>query len=121
MQEERPLTYHTVTLGELTHAGLAVAEISEPGLDGEPHTTKVLVPAGLPGERVTIAVEAAAIPPKRRKRNWKPFPRRVTITEIHEPSALRVQAPCPVFGVCGGCQLQHLQYPAQLEWKREVV
>ncbi|MGH2481707.1 MAG: class I SAM-dependent RNA methyltransferase, partial [Ktedonobacteraceae bacterium] len=79
------------------------------------------VPAGLPGEHVTIAVEAAATPPKRRKRHWKPFPRRVTITEIQQPSPLRIEARCPVFGVCGGCQLQHLQYTAQLEWKREVV
>lgn len=121
MREERPITYHRVTLGELTHAGLASAEISEPGPDGEPRVTTLAVPAGLPGECVTIAVEAPATPPKRHKRNWKPFPRRVTITEIHQPSPMRSEARCPVFGVCGGCQLQHLPYAAQLEWKREVV
>ncbi len=121
MREERPVTQHTVTLGALTHAGLATAQISEPGPDGEPRATTLAVPAGLPGERVTIAVEAAATPPKRHRRHWKPFPRRVAITEIHEASPLRIEARCPVFGICGGCQLQHLQYRAQLEWKREVA
>ena len=121
MRDERPSTFYTVTLGELARDGLALAEIVEPGPDGEPRTTTLHVPAGLPGERVTIAVEPPALPPKRRKRHWKPYPRRVTITEIHEPSPQRVQARCPVFGVCGGCQLQHLEYGAQLVWKREVV
>ena len=121
MRDERPLAYHTVTLGALTREGLAAAEISEPGPDGEMRATLLQVPAGLPGERVTIAVEPPAIPPKRRKRHWKAYPRRVEIVEIHEASPLRVQARCPVFGVCGGCQLQHLQYDAQLEWKRAIV
>ncbi|HET8843956.1 MAG TPA: class I SAM-dependent RNA methyltransferase [Ktedonobacteraceae bacterium] len=121
MREERPLTYHTVTLGALTRDGLARTEITEPGPDGEARSTVLQVSAGLPGERVTIAVEAAATPPKRRKRHWKPYPRRVEITQIHQPSPLRISASCPVFGICGGCQLQHLSYPSQLEWKSSIV
>ena len=41
--------------------------------------------------------------------------------EIRRESPKRARPFCPVFGTCGGCQLQHLSYPAQLEWKRNVV
>jgi 23S rRNA (uracil1939-C5)-methyltransferase len=33
----------------------------------------------------------------------------------------RTDPACAVFGACGGCQLQHLAYEAQLSHKREVV
>jgi 23S rRNA (uracil1939-C5)-methyltransferase len=33
----------------------------------------------------------------------------------------RRAAPCPVYDVCGGCTLQHLEYPEQLVWKSRIV
>jgi len=132
MQQERPQSPGTrkgqqyiVTLGAMTRDGDTLAEIREQDESGEKaeQQTRILhVPAGLPGERVTISVEAAA-PPRagRHRRRWKPHPRRVEISEIHQPSPLRTQAPCPVFGTCGGCQLQHMRYEAQLEWKWSIV
>src|SRR5260221_4810453 len=121
-EQEQLITYHTVTLGNLTRSGEALAEMSEQDEEGTIHTRTLAVPAGLPGERVTIAIEAPVQRrPGKRSRRWKPRPPRVWITEIHEPSPLRVQAVCPVFGACGGCQLQHMQYEAQLKWKRSIV
>ncbi|GCE13366.1 class I SAM-dependent RNA methyltransferase [Tengunoibacter tsumagoiensis] len=119
---EQTITYHTVTLGALTREGEALAEVQTQNEAGETTSVIYRVPTGLPGERVTIAVEAPPTPqPGRKRRRWKPRPPRVWITEVHQPSPLRVTAPCPVFGTCGGCQLQHLRYESQLEWKREVV
>jgi 23S rRNA (uracil1939-C5)-methyltransferase len=120
--QEQTITYHTVTLGPLTREGNALAEIAVQNAEGEPHLLTLHVPAGLPREVVTIGVEAAPSPrPGRHRRHWKSRPPRAWITQIHQPSPLRVQAPCPVFGTCGGCQLQHMRYDAQLEWKRDVV
>jgi 23S rRNA (uracil1939-C5)-methyltransferase len=41
--------------------------------------------------------------------------------EILTPSPLRTSPQCKHFGVCGGCKWQHLSYPAQLTFKRQLV
>ena len=43
------------------------------------------------------------------------------VVEILTPSPERVKPRCPVFGKCGGCDLQHASYAAQLEFKRGLV
>jgi 23S rRNA (uracil1939-C5)-methyltransferase len=43
------------------------------------------------------------------------------IEALVEPSAERVEAPCPVFNTCGGCQLQNLGYAAQLREKENIL
>lgn len=43
------------------------------------------------------------------------------LLEILEPSPKRIQPFCRYYGTCGGCQLQHITYEAQLESKRQIV
>jgi len=70
----------------------------------------VFVRGGLPGDRLRVRVTEA------RGR----FGRGV-IDTVLSPSPDRVEAPCPYFGSCGGCRLQHLAYPAQLAFKEKQV
>jgi 23S rRNA (uracil1939-C5)-methyltransferase len=44
-----------------------------------------------------------------------------SITEVLEPSPMRVAPPCPYFGRCGGCDFQQLSYDAQLAAKSEII
>ena len=43
------------------------------------------------------------------------------LVRIIEPSPDRVEPPCLVSRVCGGCSLMHISYEKQLEWKQEKV
>ena len=43
------------------------------------------------------------------------------LTEVHTLSEHRVAPECPYFEKCGGCQLQHADYPTQLDFKRSSV
>jgi 23S rRNA (uracil1939-C5)-methyltransferase len=43
------------------------------------------------------------------------------VDQILEPSPDRVAAPCPEFGICGGCHYQHIPYAQQLKFKTEIL
>ncbi|MBQ4614645.1 MAG: class I SAM-dependent RNA methyltransferase [Akkermansia sp.] len=70
----------------------------------------VFVPYTLPGERVRARIY-------RNDKNCS----MADLVEVLESSPRRVEPQCPVFGYCGGCQYQHLEYTAQLEWKTAQV
>lgn len=70
----------------------------------------VFVPLALEGERVRAHIIKVTS-------SWAI----AKLIEIITPSRDRVKPPCPIHGSCGGCTLQHLSYPAQLECKRKTV
>ncbi len=43
------------------------------------------------------------------------------LEEVLTPAYSRVNPPCPVFGKCGGCAIQHMDYAEQLVFKRQTV
>ena len=70
----------------------------------------LFIPGALPGEKV----KAKVVHVKKQFGYGK-------LLEVLERSADRVNAPCPIYDQCGGCQLQHLSYEAQLKQKRQIV
>lgn len=87
----------------LNSAGEGIARYGEEGF-------VVFVKGALPGERVRCRITKTA--------------RRYAVASavtIESPSAERVLPPCPVFGRCGGCQLQHASYKLQLEIKSQIL
>lgn len=70
----------------------------------------VFVPFTIEGERVSARI----------LREKKQFAE-AEVTEVIEASPHRVAAPCPYFGLCGGCSYQHISYEQQLELKQKQV
>ena len=85
----------------MAHGGAAIGRV-----DGKAH----FVDWAMPGERVRGDVVQD-------KKAWA----RVMLQEVVEESPLRVIPPCRHFDLCGGCQWQFADYPAQLEWKQSIV
>lgn len=46
---------------------------------------------------------------------------RAQVLEVLEPSPDRVEPPCPVAGICGGCDWQHVLLAGQRRLKAEVI
>ena len=92
----------TVRAGPLVSGGASLAHLE----DGR----VLFVSYAAPGELVEATVERV-----------HPDYLEAVTTRVVEPSPDRVDAPCTLFGECGGCQLQHLSYPAQLQAKEAIV
>jgi len=94
-------TVHELTIEKLVYGGDGLGRIG---------AQAVFVPLSAPGDRLRVRIVETG-------RNFA----RAVIEEILEPAPERRTPPCQYFGVCGGCHLQHLNYPAQVQAKAEFV
>lgn len=98
----RPLVPIELDLTGFANGGRAVGHAE----DGR----VVFVEYGIPGERVIAEIT-----------NDAPGFIEATAVLVLRAAEARVEAPCSYFGRCGGCQLQHIDYPEQLRLKTGVV
>jgi 23S rRNA (uracil1939-C5)-methyltransferase len=80
------------------------------GVGRAPDGRAVFVHRTAPGELVAL-----------RLLEQKPRWARGELLRVIEPAAGRRPAPCPYYGRCGGCTLEHLEYPVQLAAKAQIV
>lgn len=100
-----------VKIRNLAFGGAGVGEVQEQ-YDGLRDLLGItaFVPFTIPGEMVKAEI-------RERSKNFV----KAELTEIEEPSPDRVQPECRYFGTCGGCELQHISYTAQLKAKYEMI
>jgi len=91
----------TLTCDRMVHGGDAL---------GRHQGQAVFVAGAIAGERVRARIVA-------RRRGYL----RAAVVAVEEESEARTTPPCPAFPACGGCQWQHIGYPDQLRFKRQVV
>lgn len=90
-----------INIEGLNHRGEGVGRIND---------YVVFVPGGVPGDEISVKINSTR----------KNFGRGI-IQEVLKESPERVEAPCPYYPECGGCQLQHINYHGQLNHKTRLV
>lgn len=91
----------SLTIADLAFGGEGVARLND---------FVIFVPFVLVGEVVEAEVTEV-------KKSFA----RARLVRVTQPSPERVAPACAHFGACGGCQYQHVAYPAQLRLKRKQV
>lgn len=91
-----------VRINSLAYGGDALGKL--------PDGRVVFVPFAIPGELVRLSIM-----------EYKPKYARGELVEVLEASSERVTPRCPHFKICGGCHYQHMNYPAQLKVKADIL
>ncbi|MDO4667081.1 MAG: 23S rRNA (uracil(1939)-C(5))-methyltransferase RlmD [Streptococcus sp.] len=88
--------------------------IKKMGINGEGigfyKRTLVFVPGALKGEDIYCQITTV-------KHNFA----EAKLLTINKRSSFRVEPPCEIYDRCGGCQIMHLHYDKQLEFKTDLL
>lgn len=90
-----------VEIEKLSNLGYGIAKV-----DGY----VIFVEGACPGDKLKIKIS-------KKNKNFA----NAKILEIIEPSLSRVKPICPMQKVCGACQIQFIDYEAQLKFKKQIV
>ena len=103
---------YTFQVESLSHEGRGIAHYgSHPDHPVEKHGKKVFIEGALPGESVKAKIT----------REVKKLEEAEFIELLGDASEMRVQPQCPHFGVCGGCNMQHIEKDQQIILKQGVL
>lgn len=92
---------NTCIVNNLSHDGRGIANI-----EGK----VTFISGALPEEKITYSIQ----------RRQNAFDEAICV-DILQPSPMRVKPICQHYGICGGCNLQHLQHEAQIDLKQKTV
>ena len=100
------------TVESLSHEGRGIAHYgSHPEHPVEKHGKKVFIHGALPGETVKARITKAV----------SKLEEAECLEILGELSAIRVQSQCPHYGICGGCNMQHIHEDEQIRLKQSVL
>ena len=109
LQDAPPVT---LTVTNLAHDGRGVASYGDqPDHHLDKHGKKVFVSFALPNETVSVKITGSR----------KSMEEGDAVEVLANPNPERTTPPCPHFGVCGGCSLQHWQPEGQIQFKQSVL
>lgn len=91
---------YTVTAGKMASNGNCLAK-----LDGR----NIFIPGVIPEETVEIEVDNIS------------GKERVNVVSVIEPSPYRIESGCPYYGICGGCNMRHIDAAFQTELRASIL
>lgn len=100
----------TVRIRNLAFGGEGVGEVVAQSPGNHLLGISAFVPFTAVGEHVTARVEEE-------KKNYI----RASLLEVEQASPNRVTPECEYYSICGGCELQHISYEAQLSNKFDMI